>query len=113
MPSLGIAPWPRKLRRCSSTISAGLAPVSGVFPTDANFHLLEIGIQAIQLFAISRGSPSAPSRAPGPQGDFKVVWLIGLLALWLVVRVGRPEVGVFDHGLVAGESLVDVVTRSR
>jgi hypothetical protein len=25
------------------------APVSGVFPTDARLHLLEIGIQAIKL----------------------------------------------------------------
>ena len=30
--------------------------------------------------------------------------------MWLVVRVGQPEVGVLDHGLVADESLFDVVT---
>jgi hypothetical protein len=26
-----------------------VAPVSGVFPMDVDFHLLEIGVQAIQL----------------------------------------------------------------
>jgi hypothetical protein len=34
-----------------------IAPVSGVFPADAKLHRLEIRIQAIQLFTISRGSP--------------------------------------------------------
>ena len=36
--------WPRRLRERFSTNVARLAPVSGVFPADANFHLLEIGI---------------------------------------------------------------------
>src|ERR1700731_4424086 len=36
------------------------APVSGVFPAGAHFHLLEIRVQAIQLLAISRGSRIAP-----------------------------------------------------
>jgi hypothetical protein len=27
----------------------GAAPVSGVFPADASFHLLEIGMQAVKL----------------------------------------------------------------
>src|SRR6266550_6633832 len=41
------------------------APVSGVFPAGASFHLLEIRVQAIQLLAISRGSRNAPSHTPG------------------------------------------------
>src|SRR5260370_37376879 len=41
------------------------APVSGVFPMGASFHLLEIRVQAIQLLAISRGSRNAPSHTPG------------------------------------------------
>ncbi len=41
------------------------APVSGVFPESASFHLLEIRVQAIQLLAISRGSRNAPSHTPG------------------------------------------------
>ena len=54
-----VAPAPRRCRRRDA------APVSGVFPAGASFHLLEIRVQAIQLSAISRGSPSAPSRTPG------------------------------------------------
>src|SRR2546430_13604781 len=38
--------------------SAGLAPVSSVFPADVNFHLLEIGIQAIQLSPYHAGLPA-------------------------------------------------------
>ena len=43
----------------------GPAPVTDVFPAGVWLHLLETGIQAIQLFAISRGSPVTPSRTPG------------------------------------------------
>src|SRR4051794_28162649 len=62
MPSLGIAPGPEG---CDSLLQpgiAGLAPISDVFPVDANFHLLEIGIQAIQLSPYHAGPPA---RRPG------------------------------------------------
>jgi len=38
-----------------------VAPVSYVFPAGASFHQLEIGIQAVKLSPISRGSRDAPS----------------------------------------------------
>jgi len=47
----------------------------------------------------------------GFQGDFKVACLAGLSALWLVVWVGRREVGVSDHGVVTEEFLLRVVAR--
>ena len=40
-----------------------MAPVSGEFPVDVDLHPLEIGIQAIQLLAISRGSRNASLHA--------------------------------------------------
>ena len=37
-----------------------------LFRADRPLHLLETGVQAIQLFTISRGPLSASSHAPGP-----------------------------------------------
>jgi hypothetical protein len=42
----------------------GIAPVSGVFPTDGGLHLLEIGIQAIQLSPYHAGSRNASPHTP-------------------------------------------------
>src|SRR5216684_2729369 len=65
MPSLGIAPHPGGCAGPAMMPAQDAAPVSGVFPAGASFHLLEIRVQAIQLLAISRGSRNAPSHTPG------------------------------------------------
>src|SRR6266852_6413763 len=65
MPSLGIAPHPGGCAGPAMMPAQDAAPVSGVFPAGASFHLREIRVQAIQLLAISRGSRNAPSRTPG------------------------------------------------
>jgi hypothetical protein len=57
MPSLGIAPGPEGCGSVFHQFAAGLAPVSGVIPADVNFHLLEIGIQAIKLSPYHAGPP--------------------------------------------------------
>jgi len=49
MPSLGIAPHPEGCVSPANMLTQDAAPVSGVFPAGASFHLLEIGVQAIQL----------------------------------------------------------------
>src|SRR3954454_4683383 len=49
MPSLGIAPGSEGCAGQPNESDAEPAPVSGVFPVDVNLHLLEIGLQAIQL----------------------------------------------------------------
>ena len=54
--------WLRRLHRPCSISVAEPAPVSGVIPVDVNFHLLEIGIQAIQLSPYHAGSPPHRSR---------------------------------------------------
>src|ERR1700730_1287331 len=58
------------------------APVSGVFPASAHFHLLEIRGQAIQLVTLSRGSRNAPSHTPGTAVTF--------LACYCPLPVSRP-----------------------
>src|SRR5260221_8713316 len=58
MPSLGIAPRPEGCDSCASSPSQGEAPVSGVFPADGKLHLLEIGLQAIQLSPYHAGLPA-------------------------------------------------------
>jgi len=57
MPSLGIAPDPEGCDGAFHQAIAGPAPVSGVVPADVNFHLLEIGIQAIKLSPYHAGPP--------------------------------------------------------
>jgi len=49
MPSLGIAPHPEGCVSPAYMLTQDAAPVSGVFPAGDLLHLLEIGIQAIQL----------------------------------------------------------------
>jgi len=49
MPSLGIAPHPEGCAGPAKMPAQDTAPVSGVFPMGAHFHLLEIRVQAIQL----------------------------------------------------------------
>jgi hypothetical protein len=44
--------------------SQSVAPVSGVFPTDAKFRRLEIGLSSNAAFAISRGSRDASAPTP-------------------------------------------------
>src|SRR5947208_13341224 len=58
MPSLGIAPTSWRLQRPSDYAATGPAPVSDVFPTGGYLHLLEIGIQAIQLSPYHAGPPA-------------------------------------------------------
>jgi len=66
--------WLRRLHHLASSLAAEPAPVSGVFPADVNFHLLEIGIQAIKLSPYHAGPPEhRPKRLePG-------LWLAGML----------------------------------
>ena len=52
----GIAPDPEGCSRHHLILPQGLAPVSDVFPVGDQLHQLEIGLQAIKLFAVSRGS---------------------------------------------------------
>ena len=54
---IGHRSWSRRLHHPFSTQAAAPAPVSGVFPADVNFHLLEIGIQAIKLSPCHAGPP--------------------------------------------------------
>jgi len=70
MPSLGIAPGPEGCDSASIPPVAGLAPVSGVFPADVNFHLLEIGIQAIQLSPCHAGPPEHRPQRLDPASGF-------------------------------------------
>src|SRR5262249_32857079 len=49
-------PW--RLCRPACHAGTGLAPVSGVFPADGPLHLLETGVQAIQLYSPYRAGPS-------------------------------------------------------
>jgi hypothetical protein len=49
MPSLGITPHPEGCISPANMLTQDAAPVSGVFPMGASFHLLEIRVQAIQL----------------------------------------------------------------
>src|SRR3954454_1563851 len=58
MPSLGIAPGSEGCPGQPNESDAEPAPVSGVFPVDVNFHLLEIGLQAIQLSPYHAGRPA-------------------------------------------------------
>jgi len=46
------------------------APVSGVFPAGVHLHLLEIGLQAIQLSPCHAGPPNASPRTPGHERRF-------------------------------------------
>jgi len=62
--------------------SAGPAPVSGVFPVDVNLHLLEIGVQAIQLSPCRAGPPNASSLTPGPDR-----WFPGMLLSPVTFRI--------------------------
>src|SRR6266480_1182409 len=86
MPSLGIAPHPEGCVSPANMLTQDAAPVSGVFPAGASFHLLEIGVQAIQLLAISRGSRNAPSHTPGHGRYFP-----GMLLSPSVSRPGQPS----------------------
>src|SRR4051812_36406880 len=47
--SVGNRSIPWRLRQHEWDATAGLAPVSGVFPADEELHLLGAGLQAIQL----------------------------------------------------------------
>jgi hypothetical protein len=58
MSSLGIAPCHGRYVGHASKPSQDMASVSVAFPMDANFHRLEIGVQAIQLSPYHTG-PSA------------------------------------------------------
>jgi hypothetical protein len=46
---MGIAPHPEGCISPANMLTQDAAPVSGVFPAGASFHLLEIRVQAIQL----------------------------------------------------------------
>jgi len=50
---------PEACSRHSAILPQGPAPVSGVFPTGDQLHLLEIKVSCNQAIAISRGSPGA------------------------------------------------------
>ena len=60
---------------------------SRCLPTDVILHLLEIGLQAIQLFAISRGSHSASP----PHVSTTAAFLAG----YGVDRIGRKQIFSF------------------
>src|SRR5450759_1564507 len=70
MPSLGIAPGPKGCDAQSSSPVAGPAPVSDVFPADVNFHLLEIGLQAIKPSPYHAGPPVRRPQRLGPATGF-------------------------------------------
>src|SRR5437660_4047061 len=65
MPSLGIAPCSEGCDSARSTPSQSLAPVTDVIPADVNFHLLEIGLQAIQPSPCHAGPPQHRPRRLG------------------------------------------------
>src|ERR1019366_3033390 len=69
MPSLGIAPGP-KVATLMFLPVAGPAPVSDVFPADVKFHLLEIGLQAIQPSPYHAGPPVRRPQRLGPATGF-------------------------------------------
>ena len=71
MPSLGIAPSSGGCTNVFSSDVAEPAPVPGVFPADVNFHLLEIGLQAIQLSPYHRAPRST---APDAWARPAVFW---------------------------------------
>jgi hypothetical protein len=49
---------PEDYRRSFTTPRQGPAPVSGVFPAGARFHLLEAGLHAVQLSPYRAGPPA-------------------------------------------------------
>src|SRR5271156_4663577 len=55
MPSLGIAPHPGGCAGPAKMLAQDTAPVTGVFPAGAHFHLLEIKVQAIHLYPYHAG----------------------------------------------------------
>src|SRR6266705_324799 len=70
MPSLDIAPYPKGLRQVPLDPAAGAAPVTGVFPAGVESHLLEIRLQAIQLFPYHAGPPTRRPIRLGTTADF-------------------------------------------
>ena len=65
---------PRRLHHPCSTQAAGPAPVSGVFSGGCELPSSGDWDSGNQAFAMSRGSPRAPSLTPGPG-----LWLAGML----------------------------------
>src|SRR3954470_11144071 len=70
MPSLGIAPGSEGCAGQPNESDAEPAPVSGVFPVDVNLHLLEIGLQAIQLSPYHAGLPAHRPQRLDPATGF-------------------------------------------
>src|SRR5215471_9986761 len=58
MPSLGIAPWPRRVRASFTSARRAGAGVRCPVPAEVNLPLLEIGIQAIKLSPYHAGLPA-------------------------------------------------------
>src|ERR1700730_1716276 len=82
MPSLDIAPCSEGCDSAKSTPSQSKAPVSDAVPADGNFHLLEIGLQAIQ---------PPPCHAPPAQHCSRRLGAIrGFLACCCSLSLSRP-----------------------
>jgi hypothetical protein len=72
----------RRLRPLYSSRAAEPAPVSDVFPVDANFHLLEIGLQAIQ--------PSPYHAGPSQHRPIRLDAACGFLACSCPLSLSGP-----------------------